>query len=95
MREAGEAERLAREARSRPFFDTTDRNIGHRDCVKQVGGHQMEWLVESKIRPEPFETPASDDRADTRASLILISLSSLGLWAAIWGATSLAAAVLP
>jgi hypothetical protein len=53
----------------------------------------MEWLVESKIRPE--QTPASDDRADTRASLILISLSSLGLWAAIWGATSLAAAVLP
>jgi hypothetical protein len=72
--------------------------------------HTREWrdLVDSKIRlrggfslpdwrlpPEPFETPVSDDRADTRAFLILISLSSLGLWAAIWGATSLAAVVLP
>ena len=60
-------------------------------------------LADSKIRSrgawglpaEALEKRIADDRADTRASLILISLSSLGLWAAIWGATSLAAVVLP
>jgi hypothetical protein len=44
---------------------------------------------------EPFQKHQADDWPDTGASLILISLLSLGLWAAIWGATSLAAAVLP
>jgi hypothetical protein len=59
----------------------------------------MEGLVESKIRSrgayfvndwdlraEPFEEISSDDRPDTGAYLALISLLSLGLWAAIWGA---------
>jgi hypothetical protein len=59
--------------------------------------------VDSKIRSlgawglsaEAFEKRTADDRPDTRTSLILISLLSLGLWDAIWGATSLAAVVLP
>jgi hypothetical protein len=59
--------------------------------------------VDSKIRShsawglpaEPFEKHKANDWPDIGASLILISLLSLGLWAAIWGATSLAAVVLP
>jgi len=60
--------------------------------------------VDSKIRSrsgalglsaEAFEKRTADNWPDTGASLILISLLSLGLWAAIWGATSLAAVVLP
>jgi hypothetical protein len=60
--------------------------------------------VDSKIRRDadalwlpakPFEKHQAYDWPDTGTSLILISLLSLGLWAAIWGATSLAAAVLP
>ena len=34
---------------------------------------------------EPFEKHQAHDWPDTGASLILISLLSLGLWAAIWG----------
>jgi hypothetical protein len=37
---------------------------------------------------KPFEEISSDDRPDTGAYLILISLLSLGLWAAIWGAVA-------
>ena len=60
--------------------------------------------MDSKIRcdadalgppAEPFDKHKPCDWPDTGASLILISLLSLGLWAAIWGATSLAAVVLP
>jgi hypothetical protein len=58
--------------------------------------------VDSKIRydADVLGLPAdqkhqADDLPDTGASLIRISLLSLGLWAAIWGATSLAAVVLP
>jgi hypothetical protein len=59
--------------------------------------------VDSKIRSrgawglptEAFQKHTPYDWPDTGASLILISLLSLGLLAAIWGATSLAAAVLP
>jgi hypothetical protein len=42
---------------------------------------------------EAFEKRIADNWLDTGASLILISLLSLGLWAAMWGAVaSLAAA---
>ena len=60
--------------------------------------------MDSKIRfhtgawglsAEPVGARASCDWPNTGASLMLISLLSLGLWAAIWGATSLAAVVLP
>jgi hypothetical protein len=77
--------------------------------VKKVGAHEIYGgLVDSKIRShdvyssndwglpaQPFEKPAPYHRLDTGASLIATLLLSLGLWAAIWGATSLAAAVLP
>ena len=57
----------------------------------------MGELVDSKIRShashpvinwgapaEPFEKREPDDRPDKGAYLIIISLLSLGLWAAIW-----------
>ena len=60
--------------------------------IRLRGGFSLpDWRLPAEL----FEKPASDDRADTGASLILISLLSVGLWAAIWGATSLAAVVIP
>jgi hypothetical protein len=59
--------------------------------------------VDSKIRcdadvlglpAEPFDKHKPGDWPDTRASLILLSLLSLGLWAAIWGTVASLAAVL-
>ena len=59
------------------------------------------WM-DSKIRcdadalglpPELFEKHQAYDWPDTGASLILISLLSLGLWAAIWGTVASLAAV--
>jgi hypothetical protein len=58
--------------------------------------------VDSKIRcdvdalgfpAEPFQKHQAYDWPDTGASLILISLLSLGLWAGIWGAVALSAAL--
>ena len=81
-----------------------DDTFRHRNCVNECGAHQMEGdLVDSKLRSrgawglpaEAFEKRTADNWPDTRTSLILIALVSLGLWAAIWGATSLAAVVLP
>jgi hypothetical protein len=43
---------------------------------------------------QPFGKRASDDRLDTGVSLIVVSLLSLGLWAAIWGTVASLAAVL-
>jgi hypothetical protein len=60
-------------------------------------------LLDSKIRcdfdalrprAEPFDKYKVDDRADEGASLIVISLPSLGLWAVIWGTVASLAAVL-
>jgi len=45
-------------------------------------------------RAEPFDKHKVDDRADEGASLIVISLLSLGLWAVIWGTVASLAAVL-
>ena len=51
-----------------------------------------------RLRAEPFDKYFDkykvDDRADQGASLIVISLLSLGLWAAIWGTVASLAAVL-
>ena len=43
-----------------------------------------------KLSAEPFEEIISNDRPGTGSYLALISLLSLGLWAAIWGAVILA-----
>jgi hypothetical protein len=61
----------------------------------------MEGLVESKIRSHgayfandwrlpaaPFEKISSYNQPDTGVCLVLISLLSLGLWGAIWGAVA-------
>jgi hypothetical protein len=53
-------------------------------------------LVDSKIRlrgawglpAKAFEKRTADNLSDTGTSLIVISLPSLGLWAAIWGAVA-------
>ena len=63
-------------------------------------------LVDSKFRSlgtyslhnrglsaEPFEKRGPDDPSDIGASLIVISLLSLALWAAIWGTVASLAAV--
>ena len=59
--------------------------------------------MDSKIRcdadglglpAKPFEKYQAYDWLDTGASLILISLLSLGLWAAIWGTVASLNAVL-
>jgi hypothetical protein len=43
---------------------------------------------------EPFEKHQAHDWPDTGASLSLVSLLSLGLWAAIWGTVASLNAVL-
>jgi hypothetical protein len=45
------------------------------------------------LSAEPVEKPGPDDPSDTGASLIVISLLSLGLWAAIWGTIASLASV--
>ena len=62
---------------------------------------QWRGLVESKIRSDgayfandrrlpaaPFEKISRYDQPDTGVCLVLISLLSLGFWAAIWGAVA-------
>jgi hypothetical protein len=61
----------------------------------EPGGQQNSIARLLGLPAEAFEKRTGDNWPDTGASLILISLLSLGLWAAIWGATSLAAVVLP
>ena len=81
------------------FFDTNCRGTSGIKIALAISIHQiMAGLVESKIRSrggylindwrlwaKPFQGISSDDRPDTGAYLVLISLLSLGLWAAIWG----------
>jgi hypothetical protein len=42
---------------------------------------------------QPLGERAPHNRLDTGASLIVVSLLSLGLWAAIWGAVAFSAAL--
>ena len=44
------------------------------------------FVKDWRLWAEPFQGISSDDRPDTGAYLVLISLLSLGLWAVIWGA---------
>lgn len=53
------------------------------------------YSLDRRLPAEPFEKRAPYDRPDTGAYLIVISLLSLGFWAAIWAAVaSLASALL-
>jgi hypothetical protein len=47
----------------------------------KIRWHSRAWGVPA----EPFEKRTPYDLPDTGACLILVSLLSLGLWAAIWG----------
>src|SRR5262245_44597698 len=92
-----------------PFLPPGMRRVWHRDCVKEIGVHQMmEELVNSKIAlhvaysvddrwppAQPLRARTPHHRPETGASLIVVLLLSLGLWAAIWGTVaSLGSAVL-
>jgi len=49
--------------------------------------HAGGYLVNDwRLGTGPFHEISSDNRPDTGTYLVLISLLSLGLWAAIWGA---------
>ena len=56
----------------------------------KIRSHTGAWGLPA----EPFEKLKPHDWPDTGASLILISLLSLGLWAAIWGTVASLASVL-
>jgi hypothetical protein len=79
--------------------------IGMAIALTSLVHTRMEVLVESSIRlhdhysdwvlpAQPSERSARYDRPDTGAYLIVIALLSLGIWAGIWAAASLASAVL-
>jgi hypothetical protein len=53
--------------------------------IRSQGAYFVHHL---KLWAEPFQAISSDDRPDIGAYLALISLLSLGLWAAIWGAVA-------
>jgi hypothetical protein len=53
--------------------------------IRSHGAYSVDDL---RLRAEPSESLAPYDWPDTGASLILISLLSLGLWAATWGAVA-------
>jgi hypothetical protein len=48
-----------------------------------------------RLLAQPFEKRVFRHRLDMGTYLIVTVLLSLGVWAGIWGATSLAAVVLP
>jgi len=60
--------------------------------------HRLVLAAERQVRPRKREItsgPSRSDRSARAASLIVVLLSSLALWAAIWGGVaSLASAVL-
>jgi len=47
--------------------------------------HGAYFATDWRLWAEPFEDITSYDQAGTGSYLVLISLLSLGLWAAIWG----------
>lgn len=84
------------------FFDTGSVERGHRNCVNELHVHQSTGELVA-YRSFLAGTYSSDDRRsldqllrkrvpdhrpDTRASLIVTLLLSLGLCAGIWGALS-------
>jgi hypothetical protein len=75
----------------KPLLPITDLDLARR---WRRGGFTSSRAADALGLPaEPFDKHKSYDWPDTGASLILISLLSLGLWAAIWGTVaSLAAA---
>ena len=94
--------------RLRTSFDTPSVARGYRNCVNELHVHQStgELVADRSLLAGTY---SSDDRRsldqllrervpdhqpDTRASLIVTVLLSLGIWATIWGAvTSLLSAL--
>ena len=91
-----------------PFLTQVMRRDGMINALTNLAKHQMEGLVDSKIRShsaysandwrlaaQPFEEPASGNRPHTDLTLIVTLLLSLALWAGVWGVvSSLASTVL-
>jgi hypothetical protein len=51
----------------------------------KIRSHGAYFVTDWRLWAEPFEDITSYDRAGTGSYLVVISLLSLGLWAAIWG----------
>jgi hypothetical protein len=51
----------------------------------KIRSHGACFVNDWRLSAEPFEEITSYDRPGTGSYLVLISLLSLGLWAAIWG----------
>jgi len=54
----------------------------------KIRSHGAYFATDWRLWAEPFEDITSYDQAGTGSYLVLISLLSLGLWAAIWGAVA-------
>jgi hypothetical protein len=55
---------------------------------RKIRSHDAYFVNDWRLWAEPFEEMTSHGRPDTGVYLVLISLSSLGLWMAIWGAVA-------
>jgi hypothetical protein len=53
-----------------------------------IRSHGAYLVIDWRLLAAPFEKISPYDQPDTGVYLALISLLSLGLWAAIWGAVA-------
>jgi hypothetical protein len=60
----------------------------------KIRSHGAYSIPNRGLSAEPFDKCGPDDPLDIGASLILISMLSLGLWAAIWATVASLAAAL-